>query len=526
MKRVITYFLLMCMLLTALSAFCITTSGAEPQWEVSEEYKGSHFYDNLLSVNLTGDMRSDVIAVALSQIGYHEGNSDADMHGYNTWGSRDFVEYNRQYGKLDNQQGNGYSYGYYWCASFVNWVLRQAQVPKDIAGGEVSCPRWINNFFSPKGLYVPSSTRNFTPETGDLIFFKGEGSTAISTHIGIVLCYADNTVYTIEGNTSNSSAFSSNGNYVCIKSYPKTSSYIVGYGTPKYTEKSNVFKVDYTGVKKTCGMYIANSKIKVYSQADINSDEVTEISQFHIFTVNSINGYWYRVTAKTDSGVIEGWTQLSGKAHQMTSDGQEIYSVIYKSNDPDVKTLPISQSANAGTSINITTTNPRKSRYVFLGWSTDENATEVQYHGGDEVALTEDLTLYPVFTERTYTVTFKMPDGTVISEITGRYGESLTAPQVTPEPGFIFVGWNKEVESTITSSTSYEALTDIDPDYVPETESISESMADTETNVMSETDQGSPNAFTSFGCKGYTSSIAALLIIFSSVCAVSVKKKK
>ena len=108
----------------------LNVAAAEPSYTVSAEYKKSRYYENLQKVPLSGDQAIDTVAIALSQLGYHEGNSNADFGGLNTSGTKDFVEYNVLYGKLDNNQGNGVSYGYYWCASFVNWCLRQARVSK------------------------------------------------------------------------------------------------------------------------------------------------------------------------------------------------------------------------------------------------------------------------------------------------------------------------------------------------------------------------------------------------------------
>ena len=180
---------------------------------MSDQYKASYYYDNFIQTPLSGDQATDVLAIALSQLGYHEGDSDADLGGLSTTGDKDFVEYNVMYGKLDNNQGNGVSYGYYWCASFVNWCLRQAGVSEtQSAAAEVSCHRWVEALMK-KDMYEPAH-RDYIPKSGDLIFFKSDGSSSLSTHIGIVRYSDGQYVYTIEGNTSDSSSLDSNGEYV------------------------------------------------------------------------------------------------------------------------------------------------------------------------------------------------------------------------------------------------------------------------------------------------------------------------
>jgi hypothetical protein len=187
----------------------VTASAAEATYQMTEEYMAGRFYKNFTEVKRTGDQRKDGNAIALSQLGYHEGDSDADFGGDSTDGVRDFVEYNVLAGKFDNGQGNGVSYGYYWCASFVNWCLRQAGVDADAsAGAEISCQRWIAAC-SQKGIY--RSRGSYMPEAGDMIFFRDKGSSLSSTHIGLVLYVSGGRVHTVEGNTSFTNDYSSDG---------------------------------------------------------------------------------------------------------------------------------------------------------------------------------------------------------------------------------------------------------------------------------------------------------------------------
>ena len=131
---------------------------------VSEEYRQSPYYRHLRDLELTGDQRTDVVLVALSQLGYHEGDSEADMHGLNTKGSKNFVEYNRLHGKFDNGEGNGVSYGYHWCCSFATWCARQAGIDPAMMPSEISCWRLIEKKLDPMGIYHPV-TEQYVPRT-------------------------------------------------------------------------------------------------------------------------------------------------------------------------------------------------------------------------------------------------------------------------------------------------------------------------------------------------------------------------
>ena len=179
----------------------LETSAAAAKYNMTNEYKSGRFYKNLTSLSLSGDGARDTVAIAMSQVGYHEGDGESDFDGETNTGTKDFVEYNVLYGKLDNNQGNGMSYGYYWCASFVNWCLRQAGVPESAtAGVEVSCQRWFADC-KAEGIY--RSKGGYIPKLGDIIFFKDKGSAVDSTHVGLVRYSDGNYVYTVEGNTSN-----------------------------------------------------------------------------------------------------------------------------------------------------------------------------------------------------------------------------------------------------------------------------------------------------------------------------------
>ena len=138
--KIVSVILVLLAVATVLSVFPASAENAKaPHVNISDEYLASKYYANLCSVELTGDGPTDVLLVALSQLGYHEGNSDADMAGGNADGSRNFVEYNRLHGKVDNNEGNGYSYGYHWCCAFATWCLRAAGVSESIVKNSVSC---------------------------------------------------------------------------------------------------------------------------------------------------------------------------------------------------------------------------------------------------------------------------------------------------------------------------------------------------------------------------------------------------
>lgn len=144
----------------------------------------------------TGNQRKDIIGIALTQVGYREGPNNSTKFG--TW-----------YG-LPNQE---------WCATFVSWCARQAQISTDILGrSAVATPDW--------GYFDIDAYRGdqYIPQPGDLFFTYNE------THVGLVYYVEGEHFYTIEGNTNEGG--SADGYGVLIRKRELGSGY--KFGVPKY----------------------------------------------------------------------------------------------------------------------------------------------------------------------------------------------------------------------------------------------------------------------------------------------------
>ena len=155
---------------------------------VSAAYENTH--------TNTGNMRNDIIAVALTQVGYTEG-------------SNNYTKYGVWYGQPNSP----------WCGMFVSWCASQAGVPSSVLKRTgIANP---SNF----GLSYQSGT-SYTPQKGDL-FFKTSFS-----HVGFVYYTEGEYFYTIEGNTSTTSY---DGTSVMIRKR-KISEYY--FSSPNYSGNS------------------------------------------------------------------------------------------------------------------------------------------------------------------------------------------------------------------------------------------------------------------------------------------------
>ena len=283
------------MILSSFSFLSVPARAAEPTYEMSDEYESSIYFDGLLDYELTGDMRRDVVSVAYTQLGYHEGNSPSELDGMNIYGSRNFTEYNRIWGALDNGEGNGKSVGYAWCAAFVTWCLRQSGVPASIAASEVSCQR-MTDWYRTHSTYRPRAS-GYTPIPGDIVMFRYGGNTA--NHVGFVVGVENGRLYTVEGNTSGT---------VGLRSYHLNNSAILGYCVPDYvTHEGETYDFPLTATY-ACGEYITlAAQLNVRAAPTTASARLGRLPSGSRVTVTEVRGEWGRI----DYEGREAWISMN-----------------------------------------------------------------------------------------------------------------------------------------------------------------------------------------------------------------------
>ena len=151
----------------------------------------------------------NLVGVAKSQLGYHEGQNN-----YNKFA--DHPEIQRLYGYYPQNQP--------WCCTFVNWCFLMAfgyeQGSRLTYGGTPSCNNSAN-LFKNAGAF----TR--TPEVGDQAFFYVNGGI---NHTGIVVAVSGNSFKTIEGNYSDK---------VSEVQHNAAASDVAGFGHPNWKVVAN-----------------------------------------------------------------------------------------------------------------------------------------------------------------------------------------------------------------------------------------------------------------------------------------------
>ena len=173
---------------------------------------------------------NNVLSLARAELGYHEkaSNSQLDSKTANSGGGN----WTKFAGFLDSIVGfyNGPKNGYAWCDVFVDYLF--VKIFGLDAGREMLCQPM--NSAGAGCLYSSQYYKNAgrwfgSPQPGDQIFFTyaaGEVS-----HTGIVEEVKDNTVTTIEGNSSDQ---------VARRAYTLSNPSIYGYGRPRWEYASSI----------------------------------------------------------------------------------------------------------------------------------------------------------------------------------------------------------------------------------------------------------------------------------------------
>ena len=208
------------------------------------------------SIDLTGDWAQDLLAIAESQIGYHESKTSfridesGKQHGYTRYG----LWYGNAYGE--------------WCGMFVSFCLNYAKIPEADFPREANCNKWRSAL---KNIAVYEDDEdNYIPAPGDLIFFDITGETDAPGHVGIVTRVDGDMIYTIEGNQ---------GRAVREMEYKKDDKTIVGYASMAKiiaraavkTSTDKPAETDYTAIAGRPGI-MTGDKVNIRAAATKNSE--------------------------------------------------------------------------------------------------------------------------------------------------------------------------------------------------------------------------------------------------------------
>jgi hypothetical protein len=150
---------------------------------------------------------ADVIRIAKSQVGYHEGYSGGHWNNHQKFSPA--------------VPGLEWSQNQAWCMTFECWCFQEAGVPKGSYPVTASCALGVS-------WWKQQNRFSEYPAIGAAVFFGPGGG----SHTGLVYAYDTDYIYTVEGNTNSSG--SAEGDGVYLKKRARRDTYVYGYGYPAY----------------------------------------------------------------------------------------------------------------------------------------------------------------------------------------------------------------------------------------------------------------------------------------------------
>ena len=345
----------------------------DPDYQFSDAYKTSVWYENFTSLELTSNDRNNILRIAVSQLGYHEGDSAKDFDGMNKSGSSNYIEYARLL--VPHYNDNAYE----WCACFVNWCLNQARFDK--ASSEIGCWKWVGELKTMKMWQESAAYKGtYTPKPADMIFFNWDGKNTGSGHIGYVLYTTETHVFTIEGNADNN---------VTVRSYALSDPRVIGYGTPPYNEGDEP-TIDWSykdGMLR--GTYVVNSYNAALKKAPGATGRICSVPAGSAVTLHEVDGDYARITYGDKDGYL-----LKSLLFLMTpATGED--TLTFDGNGGE--NTPEAAKVTVNTTYTLPEATPTLEGDTFLGWSLIPYNTVPDYKAGDSLTLTGDTTLYAVW---------------------------------------------------------------------------------------------------------------------------------
>ena len=345
----------------------------DPDYQFSDAYKTSVWYENFTSLELTSNDRNNILRIAVSQLGYHEGDSAKDFDGMNKSGSSNYIEYARLL--VPHYNDNAYE----WCACFVNWCLNQARYDK--ASSEIGCWKWVGELKTMKMWQDSAAYKGtYTPQPADMIFFNWDGKNTGSGHIGYVLYTTETHVFTIEGNADNN---------VTVRSYALSDPRVIGYGTPPYNEGDEP-TIDWSykdGMLR--GTYVVNSYNAALKKAPGATGRICSVPAGSAVTLHEVDGDYARITYGDKDGYL-----LKNLLFLMTpATGED--TLTFDGNGGE--NTPEAAKVTVNTTYTLPEATPTLEGDTFLGWSLIPYNTVPDYKAGDSLTLTGDTTLYAVW---------------------------------------------------------------------------------------------------------------------------------
>ena len=156
----------------------------------------------------------------------------------------------------------------------------------------------------------------------------------------------------------------------------------------------------------------------------------------------------FSFSAKITNSTISSYKSGTSGSGSVSLPAKPSYKVTFNANGGTG--APSAQTKWYGTTLKLSTTKPTRTGYTFKGWGTSSTATTVAYAPGANYTANAADTLYAIWTEITYTITFNANGGTGgPTTQTKYYTKTLTLSTSKPtRTNYNFLGWATSSSAT------------------------------------------------------------------------------
>ena len=160
--------------------------------------------------------------------------------------------------------------------------------------------------------------------------------------------------------------------------------------------------------------------------------------------------FWYPGNNK----YIVGWSYVTSYETNSFVWQKYYYKINYNANGGSG--APSAQWKEQNTNLTLSTTNPTRDGYDFLGWSTNKNATSATYSSGGTYSANQETTLYAVWKAHEYRITYNANGGTgaPASQTKIHDVDLILSSEIPVKQNYQFVGWESSVLGHF--STTYQ----------------------------------------------------------------------
>ena len=236
---------------------------------------------------------------------------------------------------------------------------------------------------------------------------------------------------------------------------------------------SQVFAVDVRGVDTasttiTAGQNVYTINGIYYVKSTATNAQFALTSKEHYATpptISSITGATYTFTNNNTITL----TKINGNVRINASADLSSYTITYYKNAGDITTVHTTQTVVYGNTYSIPT-EPTRTDYTFLGWSTSSGATTATWEAGSTSTQTcsGNKDWYAVWQSNNVTITFTTSSNLQVNDISGTTATKITSLKMkkTETKNVVVTSttagqWSRSVTYSVTSGSADDVSLDV-----------------------------------------------------------------